>query len=260
MEITIYQVDAFTDKLFGGNPAAVCPLEDWLPDETMQQIALENNLSETAFVVSDGKKYTIRWFTPLVEVDLCGHATLAAAHVYFSELKIPTKKIVFQSKSGPLTVTKKKTVYKMDFPKDDLQLIDTPLAIKSALACQPIATYQGKSDYLVILPTQQAVEELQPDFALLSTLPVRGVIVSAQGTKVDMVSRFFAPQCGIDEDPVTGSAHTSLTPFWAKQLKKNKLSALQLSKRGGVLNCALKGDRVAISGNAITYLKGVVNI
>ncbi len=261
MELTIYQADAFTDKLFGGNPAAVCPLQEWLPDELMQQIALENNLSETAFIVPDGKDYSIRWFTPAVEVDLCGHATLATAHICFTELNHPSKKITFQSKSGPLTVFRSTHGYTMDFPIDPIEEVDQPLNLIEALGgVTPIATFKGNTDYLVLLDSQDTVAALSPNFGVMATIPARGIIVTANGEEVDIVSRFFGPQSGIDEDPVTGSAHTTLVPFWAKKLGKTALSAQQLSQRGGTLFCELKGNRVLISGNAVTYMQGKIKM
>ena len=259
MNLTIYQADAFTDKLFGGNPAAVCPLKEWLPDEIMQKIALENNLSETAFIVPDGSDYAIRWFTPAVEVDLCGHATLATAHICFTELKHPAKKIIFHSKSGPLTVYQSTYGYTMDFPIDPIQQVELPLKMVEALGgVTPIAVFKGSSDYLVLLDSEQTVAQLQPNFGVMANIPARGIIVTAKGETVDIVSRFFGPQSGIDEDPVTGSAHTTLIPFWAKKLDKTNLTAQQLSKRGGNLFCELKEERVLISGNAITFLKGSI--
>ena len=259
MNLTIYQADAFTDKLFGGNPAAVCPLQEWLPDELMQQIALENNLSETAFIVPDGTDYAIRWFTPTVEVDLCGHATLATAHICFTELKHPEKKIVFQSKSGPLTVRQSIHGYTMDFPIDPIQAVDIPLKMVEALGgVTPIATFKGSTDYMVLLDSQQTLEQLVPNYGVMASIPARGIIVTAKGEKVDIVSRFFCPQSGIDEDPVTGSAHTTLIPFWSKKLDKTILIAQQFSQRGGILFCELKQKRVLISGNAVTYMKGSI--
>lgn len=259
MNLTIYQADAFTDKLFGGNPAAVCPLQEWLPEETMQQIALENNLSETAFIVPKGTDYEIRWFTPAVEVDLCGHATLATAHICFTELKHPAKKITFHSKSGPLTVHQSEYGYTMDFPIDAIQAVDTPLQMVEALGgVTPIATFKGSTDYLVLLDSQQTVAQLKPNYGVMATIPARGIIVTAKGETVDIVSRFFGPQSGIDEDPVTGSAHTTLAPFWAKKLGKTSLTAQQLSQRGGNLFCELKEERVLISGNSVTYMKGSI--
>ncbi len=261
MELTIYQADAFTNKLFGGNPAAICPLQEWLSDELMQQIALENNLSETAFIVSDGADYEIRWFTPTIEVALCGHATLATAHICFTELNHPAQKITFRSKSGPLTVYKSKHGYTMDFPIDPIQKVETPLNMVEALGgVSPIATFKGSTDYLVLLDSEETVAQLQPNYGVMATIPARGIIVTAKGEKVDIVSRFFGPQSGIAEDPVTGSAHTTLVPFWAKKLNKSILTAHQISKRGGILFCELQENSVLISGNAITYMRGSIQV
>jgi PhzF family phenazine biosynthesis protein len=257
----IYQVDAFTDKVFGGNPAAVCILDSWLDDKTMQQIAAENNLAETAFVVKSKYDFEIRWFTPEVEVDLCGHATLAAAHVLFEYYKCESQMINFITRtSGLLSVEKKATHLTMDFPTDVYKEIEIPMEIINAIGSTPIEAYKGKTDYLLIFSSQQEIESIQPDFQLLSNVDGRGVIVSSVGTDTDFVSRFFAPQVGINEDPVTGSAHTTLTPVWSEKLEKKRLTAKQLSKRGGDLLCELKGDRVLISGEAITYLKGEIQI
>lgn len=261
MKIPIYQVDAFTDTLFGGNPAAVCILEKGLDEKVMQAIAAENNLAETAFVVPKGNDFEIRWFTPESEVDLCGHATLASAHVLFRHMHFDRDKIGFYSPhSAWLYVSKDEDRLHLDFPQDGLSPIVTPALLVEAFGQTPIECYQGKSDYLLIFETQKQIENFKPNLNVIAQAGNRGVIVSAKGDKVDFVSRFFAPQIGIPEDPVTGSAHTSLTPFWAKKLGKNQMTALQLSKRGGQLNCELQGDRVLISGKAITYLVGEIKI
>lgn len=256
MELTIYQVDAFTDKLFGGNPAAIVPLEKWLPTETMQQIALENNLSETAFIIPEGDGFYIRWFTPAIEVDLCGHATLATAHIVFTVLDFPKEKIVFNSRSGHLTVTKEGELYTMNFPTDVIKEVDIPLEITQALGVAPHKVFKGKDDYLAIFEHQTIIENFEPDFSVLKSLNARGVITSAPGQTVDFVSRCFYPAAGIDEDPVTGSAHTTMAPYWAKTLKKTELSGHQLSARGGKVQCTYQGDRVDLSGKAVTYMKG----
>lgn len=248
-----YIVDAFTDELFSGNPAAVCVLDKWLPDEIMQQIAAENNLAETAFLtpVTDG--FHIRWFTPAVEVDLCGHATLASAHVLFNHESYSSSEIVFDSRSGKLVVSKN-TSLTLDFPVDKFERVhNVPNDLTEALSLADSEVYKGKTDYMAVLSSQNEIEQLQPDLRSLAKLNARGVIVTAPGDTVDFVSRFFAPQSGIDEDPVTGSAHTTLTPYWANKLGKKKMSCLQLSARGGKLFCELAGDRVKISGNAVTY-------
>lgn len=259
--ISIYQVDAFTDKLFGGNPAAVCPLDEWLEGDLMQKIAAENNLAETAFFVKNNNQYEIRWFTPTVEVDLCGHATLASAHVLFEHLAYKGDKVTFHShRSGVLEVVKEEDGLLMNFPVDDCEEVECPAEIVEAIKVEPLVAVKGKTDYLVEVDSEDTVRNLNPNIALLSLVSGRGIIVTARGNEVDFVSRFFAPQSGIDEDPVTGSAHTTLTPFWSSKLKKDKLSALQVSKRGGVLRCELSRDRVIISGKACTYLVGQINI
>lgn len=260
MKIPLFQVDAFTDHLFGGNPAAVCPLEEWLPDKTMQDIAMENNLAETAFFVRNNDRFDIRWFTPLVEVDLCGHATLASAHVIFNHLKWDSTSISFMSKSGLLTVTRKGDMITLNFPSDVIHPAEPPEGLLASLNVRPLETYAGKTDLMIVLGSQREVELLDPDFGLMKKSGGRGVVVTAKGDEVDFVSRFFAPQVGVDEDPVTGSAHTTLTPYWSKKLAKSDLTALQLSKRKGRLWCKYMGDRVEITGKAITYLTGQIVI
>ena len=260
MELTIYQVDAFTNQLFGGNPAAICPLTKWLPTETMQKIALENNLSETAFILPEGDGYHIRWFTPAIEVDLCGHATLATAHALYAEMGYEGEQVVFNSRSGLLTVSKTGDLYTMNFPTDELKVVPIPNEITTALGIQPMEVFRGKDDYLAIFDNQSTIENFTPDFKILGQLKARGIIASAKGDAVDFISRCFFPAAGIDEDPVTGSAHTTMTPYWAKKLNKTKLSARQLSARGGVLECEHLGDRVNISGQAVTYLRGTISL
>ena len=257
---TMYQVDAFSNKVFGGNPAAVCILETWLDEEIMQNIAAENNLAETAFVVKRKSEFEIRWFTPTLEVALCGHATLASAHVLFEHLKYEKNKIVFHSsQSGLLSVTKNNDLLTLDFPKDELKKVAPPLDILKAFKKAPLETYKGKTDYLLLYKNQHDIEESDPNLHILKHNKARGIMITSPGNEVDFVSRFFAPGSGVDEDPVTGSAHTSLTPFWAERLGKTKLKAQQLSKRKGELICELSGDRVKISGNAITYLIGEIH-
>jgi PhzF family phenazine biosynthesis protein len=258
MKLPIYQVDAFTDQVFGGNPAAVIPLKEWLPDETMQQIAMENNLSETAFFVPKDGGYHIRWFTPKYEVDLCGHATLATAHVLWNELNYAGELLSFQSRSGALGVKKSGNFYTLDFPTDTIRPVETPEEIKKGLGIDAVETYFGREDYLVILPLQKDVEDLQPDFRLIGQLKVRGVIATSVGRDTDFVSRGFFPYYGIDEDPVTGSAHTTLAPYWSKKLGKNEMTARQISARGGFLKINHIGDRTEISGQARTYMKGEI--
>ncbi len=253
----LYQVDAFTDRLFRGNPAAVCPLETgWLPEETMQDIARENNLSETAFFVGNQGGYAIRWFTPKVEVDLCGHATLAAAHVLFQHLGYSGHTITFQSRSGLLTVFRRVDLLAMNFPVDTLVPCPVTGSLSACFRRAPLEAYRGKTDYLLVFGSEEDIRNLEPDFAHIKTIDARGLIVTAPGKNVDFVSRFFAPQVGVDEDPVTGSAHTSLVPFWKERLQKTVFHALQVSSRGGELFCRHLGDRVEIAGKAKTYLIG----
>jgi len=258
--MTIYQVDAFTNKLFKGNPAAVCPLSQWISNELMQAIAEENNLSETVFFVEKERHFEIKWYTPTCEIDLCGHATLAAAHIIFSEFNYQHKKIEFHSKSGILSVTKNKDWYTLNFPSEEYQEIVTPQLLQEALNCTIIKTFTGKWKCLVQLKDEEAVQNLKPNFSKLKKVVFSGIIVTAKGNKTDFVSRFFAPKIGIDEDPVTGSAHTLLIPYWASKLNKNVLTAKQLSKRTGLLNCEYLNKRVQISGQAITYLKGQLTL
>jgi PhzF family phenazine biosynthesis protein len=267
MNIKIYQVDAFTDQLFGGNPAAVCPLDKWLPDALMQQIAAENNLADTAFFVpsSSNDGYELRWFTPVLEMDLCGHATLATAHIIFTEMSPMSEKINFQTKkAGELTVTRQKgnALYTLNFPARPAAKADLPDALLSALGSgiTPINVYKAR-DYMLVYEKEADVKQLSPDFmALAKTDAGFGVIVTAPGDEVDFVSRFFAPSNGIPEDPVTGSSHCSLIPYWAERLGKNQLHVHQISARKGELWCENKGDRVLMSGKAVTYLKGEINI
>lgn len=259
MKVPIFQVDAFTDHIFGGNPAAVCPLEKWLDDELMQNLAQENNLSETAFFVKAGDDYELRWFTPEIEVDLCGHATLATAHVLFEHLGYAEAEIRFHTKSGQLTVKKEGERLMMDFPTDDMPQVDPPAVLFQALGVRSDHVF-FTDDYMVVLDSEEEVKNLDPDFILLSEVNARGVIVTAPGNEVDFVSRFFAPGAGIDEDPVTGSAHTKLTPYWSKRFEKDVLEARQISKRVGNLTCRNKGERTEILGNAVTYMIGEINI
>jgi len=258
MLVPIYQVDAFTDRLFGGNPAGVCPLEQWLPEETMQRIAMENNLSETAFFVKKDGGFHIRWFTPKVEVNLCGHATLASAHVIFHDLGYSGEVISFESRSGILNVRKESDLLILDFPANKPQRAALPDDFVQSLNITPVQCYRGKEDYLLLYKSQQEIEALIPDFRKLEKVDARAMIVTAPGDKVDFVSRFFAPRVGVDEDPVTGSAHTVLIPFWAEKLGKDEMKALQLSRRGGTLFCRLRGDRVDIGGRAVTFMKGEI--
>jgi len=260
MRIRMFQVDAFTDKLFGGNPAAVCPLEAWLSAEAMQLIAMENNLSETAFYVKGKDRYKIRWFTPAVEVELCGHATLATGYVIFHYDGYEGQMIKFDSASGLLTVKKNGDFLTMNFPADVPAPVEIPQGLAEALGARPIEAYKGRNDFLLIFGSEKDVTDMMPDFGALGKIPTRGIIVSARGKNADFVSRFFAPQVGINEDPATGSSHTLLTPYWASKLGKLELTAAQLSKRRGSLKCRLAGNRVEISGQAKTYLTGTIEI
>lgn len=259
MNISIYQADAFTDKLFGGNPAAICPLDEWLPDEIMQKIAIENNLAETAFFVKNKTGYKLRWFTPEYEIDLCGHATLASAHILFTELGYKQDAIHFETvKAGVLLVKKDGDKYTMDFPSRPAIHIELPIGLAEALSEKKPLEVLRSRDYLLVYESENDIRDISPDFFALSKMDTVGVIVTAPGKETDFVSRFFAPGAGIPEDPVTGSAHCNLIPYWAEKLGKNKLHAYQLSSRKGELWCELKGDRVLISGNAVTYLKGEI--
>jgi PhzF family phenazine biosynthesis protein len=257
--IPVYQADAFTDKAFSGNPAAICPLETWLPDELMQKIAMENNLAETAFIVPFEDGFQIRWFTPTVEVDLCGHATLASAFVFFNHLGYKNEQIRFFSKSGWLTVTRETDgTLTLDFPADHATPATAPDGLFEALGIAPVEVYKGKFDYLLELRSEAEVLNLKPDFKALSTIPSRGVLVTAEGIQHDMVSRCFFPQSGIDEDPVTGSAHCLLTTYWHGRTGNKKFFALQASARGGEMICRLEGERVLMTGNAVLVLKGEI--
>lgn len=259
MEISLYQIDAFTSKLFKGNPAAVCPLDDWLPDEIMQFIAKENNLSETAFFVSKGNSYHIRWFTPVSEVDLCGHATLAAAYVLFNILDYKRDKIKFDSKSGMLTVTKDNEQIVMDFPAQPPVKCDIPKEITEAFDIIPVECLKSE-DFIVVFEREFDIEAANPDFEQLKKLDLRGVIITAQSYHYDFVARFFVPKYGIPEDPVTGSAYTQLAPYWAAKIGSKKFRVKQMSSRGGELTCEVVDDRVFISGKAIKYLEGKIKI
>ena len=261
MKIKLYQIDAFTEKVFGGNPAAVCILEDWIEEELMQKIAAENNLSETAFVVQKEKVYEIRWFTPKAEVDLCGHATLATAHALFKFYDYKSDIIEFDSHtSGKLSVRRKDDFLTLDFPADISTKVDALQILIDAIGSKPTEAYKGKTDYVLIYQSQKDIEDIKPDFKQLLSANVRGVIISAPGEHTDFVSRFFAPQVGIDEDPVTGSAHTTLTPIWSNKLGKKVLTAKQLSQRQGYLECEYAGERVKITGKAVNYLMGEITV
>lgn len=259
MQIPLFQVDAFTNQTFGGNPAAVCVLNTWLDDKVLQAIAEENNLSETAFLVGEQGAYQLRWFTPEAEVDLCGHATLAAAHVLFKHFNEASSQLAFQSRSGELIVEQSSTGYQLDFPA----LTNTPCAddhpVVSALGISQAQVFEG-ADLLVVVESEQQLRKLSPDFMAMLQLPLRGVIATAPGEQCDFVSRCFYPKLRINEDPVTGSAHCQMTPYWAKRLNKQCLSAIQISKRQGHIKCSLEGDRIKLHGHAADYLQGIIQL
>jgi predicted PhzF superfamily epimerase YddE/YHI9 len=257
MNFPVYQVDAFTDKVFGGNPAAVVPLTSWPDDALLQAIAMENNLSETAYFVRQGDAYALRWFTPLVEVDLCGHATMAAAYVIFHHIEPVRSEITFHTRSGELLVTRNGDRLLMDFPSQPPQPCVCPADLQRGLGKQPADTYRA-GGYLAVFDSEDEILALRPESEYLKRLDLPYVIVTAKGTRVDFVSRVFGPKVGIPEDPVTGSSHCALIPYWAQRLGKNMLHARQVSKRGGKLHCELKGDRVEIAGQAVLFMKGEI--
>jgi PhzF family phenazine biosynthesis protein len=260
MKLRLFQIDAFASRVFAGNPAAVVPLEAWLDDATLQRIATENNLSETAFLVGGGGDYEIRWMTPALEVDLCGHATLASAWVVFHELEPGRTEVVFRSKSGPLGVVAKGDRLALDFPSrppEPAEAQQGPLG--DGLGQAPEAAFSSR-DLMAVFAREEDVRTLAPDMAKLATFAVTGVIATAPGSDCDFVSRFFAPAYGIPEDPVTGSAHCTLVPYWAKRLGRTELHARQISPRGGELFCELQGDRVEIAGHAVKYLEGTIEV
>jgi PhzF family phenazine biosynthesis protein len=257
-KIPYFEVDAFAGRLFRGNPAGICPLSKWLNDAVMQDIAAENNLSETAFFVPNGNDYDLRWFTPAMEIDLCGHATLASAFIVFSELGFRGDTVRFHSRSGPLTVSRSGAVLTLDFPSRPPKPCPTPEALIDGLGKKPVEVLKAR-DYFALFDRAEDIRALQPDFGRLGTLDEK-VIVTAPGTDCDFVSRFFAPTAGVNEDPVTGSAHCTLIPYWAQRLGKKKLFARQLSRRGGELFCEDAGERVKIGGNAVLYLRGEIEL
>ncbi len=262
MSLPFYWIDAFTDRVFAGNPAGVVPLEKWLPDDTMQRIAFENGLAETAFFVRAGPdRFHLRWFTPTFEIDLCGHATLASAFVLFTQLGQAGDRVVFDSKSGPLIVTRKADeLLELDFPSNPAAVVAAPPSeLARGLGASPQLVAKAR-DFLCVFPTEAEVRALKPDFDLLARLDAVGIIVTAPGEACDFVSRFFAPRAGIPEDPVTGSSHTNLIPYWAERLGKTVLRARQVSPRGGELFCELRGNRVGIAGRAVLYLRGEIEI
>jgi PhzF family phenazine biosynthesis protein len=259
MKYDIYQVDAFASRPFTGNPAAVVPLDKWLPDETMQLIALENNLSETAFFVRGDHGYDIRWFTPTFEIDLCGHATLASAHVLFNELDVNEEELRFQSKSGLLTVSREGDGMVLDFPSRPASPAEAPEGLFAAIGREPKEVLRSR-DYMLVYESEDEIRNISPDFSALGGIKTHAVIVTAPGSDSDFVSRFFAPEAGINEDPVTGSSHCNLIPYWAERLGKTRMFARQLSPRGGEIYCELQGDRVRIGGTAVLYLKGEIYV
>lgn len=259
MKLPLWQVDAFASQRFAGNPAAVVPLREWLPDAMLQAIAAENNLAETAYLVPHGDAYAIRWFTPGMEVPLCGHATLASGWVVLNRLEPGRERVTFHSKSGPLVVVRDGERFAMDFPAIAVEPSAGNGALVAALGATPKALFQG-FQWLAEYGSEAEVRALKPDFAAKALLDIHGVIATAPGRDCDFVSRFFAPQAGVNEDPVTGSAHSRLVPFWARKLNKTKLLARQVSARGGELWCELKGDRVVMAGYATPYLEGTIEV
>jgi len=259
MKLPIYQVDAFADQVFSGNPAAVCPLPAWLSAGAMQQIAAENNLSETAFFVGTNGDYELRWFTPTSEVDLCGHATLASAFVISTLLEPGVSEMAFRTRGGILTVERTGGSLELGLPMHVPEVVDPPALLAEALGVQPSEVLAARN-YLVILGAEAEVRAVRPDFRALKDLPLGGVIISAPGDTVDFVSRYFAPKYGIDEDPVTGSAHCELTPYWSRLTGRPSLRAQQVSARGGMLHCKVSGERVLLSGNCALYLTGEIKV
>jgi predicted PhzF superfamily epimerase YddE/YHI9 len=259
MKIRQFQVDAFTTRVFEGNPAAVCPLDAWLDDATLQAIANENNLSETAFFVPSGRNFHLRWFTPVAEVDLCGHATLAAAHVLFEILGHADRLVRFQTRSGELVVESSDGLLAMNFPARPPVSCAVPDALVEGLGRPPMEILAA-DDYVAVFESEQIVRSLCPDLSKLGELDRRGVVVTAPGEAVDFVSRFFAPKLGVPEDPVTGSAHCELAPYWANRLGKNALEARQVSRRGGNLQCRLQSNRVILAGRAVTFMVAEINL
>lgn len=259
MRYAIHQIDAFTDRLFGGNPAAVVPMDEWLPDETLQAIAAENNLAETAFVIPGGDTCQLRWFTPTVEVNLCGHATLAAAYVLFREHMPERDRIDFETRSGTVSVTRSGDVLSLDFPARAGDPGSVTEELEVALGARPVEVRESR-DRMVVFEDEATVRNLQPDLAAVAKLDTFAIIATAPGTEVDFVSRFFAPAAGVPEDPVTGSAHCTLIPYWAERLGRHHLSARQVSARGGELDCEWLGERVRIGGRCVEYLRGSIEV
>lgn len=259
MKLKIYQIDAFATKPFEGNPAAIVPLKKWLDDEILQNIAMENNLSETAYIVPTEKGYHIRWFTPLAEVDMCGHATLATAYLLFNDLNYKLDKIIFDSKSGELIVEKQDEYLSMNFPVQEIDKMEDFDSFQKIFGIVPLEVYKSM-DYIVVFENEEDIINFKPDLELLKELDLRGVTITAKSKTYDFVCRFFAPNFGIDEDPVTGSAYTQLVNYWSKKLHKTSFSSKQVSPRGGEVLCELNGDRCIIKGKAVKYLEGTIEI
>jgi len=259
VKINVYQVDAFANKAFEGNPAAICPLQEWLPEQTMQALAAENNLSETAFFVPEDDGFALRWFTPATEVDLCGHATLAAAYVLFEELAYQGDEIRFSTKSGALSVMRDGDSLTMDFPAQPPLPFELPMQLAEAFAATPEDCLKF-ADIIAVFSSEELLRTADPDMLLLAQLDCRGIIITAESKEYDFVARWFGPRTGIKEDPVTGSAFTQLVPYWANRLGKTKFRAKQISARGGEVTCELVGDRVLISGKAVLFMRGVIEI
>ena len=259
MDIPYYQVDAFSQRVFSGNPAGVCPLDAWLEDSVLQSIAMENNLAETAFFVREGDSFNLRWFTPAVEVELCGHATLASAYVLMNHLEPGRSEVTFKSRSGELRVSRRDSLYALDFPSRPPRRITPPAELLAALVMEPSEVWLAR-DYMCLYENESQVRAVAPDMTKLAALDVFATIVTARGNGVDFVSRFFAPGKGVPEDPVTGSAHCTLIPFWSNTLGKKSLVAHQVSPRGGELFCEDRGDRVTIAGGAALFATGTIHL
>jgi len=257
--IPIFQLDAFTDKPFGGNPAAVCPLQEWLPDDVMQSIALENNVSDTAFYVPEGDGFLLRWFTPKIEVDLCGHATLATAWLILNELEPDRASVAFETRSGTLTVSRDGDLLAMDFPVMVAEERPAPAGLAEAIGIEPVKFLKAVMN-MAVLENEAVVRAVNPDFGYIKNMDGMGLIITALGDQSDCASRYFAPHAGIDEDPVTGSAHCTIVPYWSGVLGKAQIHARQVSARSGDLYCLLKGDRVVLTGKARTVIKGTFTI
>lgn len=265
MKVPIFQVDVFTDRLFAGNPAAVCPLDAWLDDARLQAIAAENNLAETAYFVRRPSgagaepAFDLRWFTPTQEVDLCGHATVASAFVLFNRLDHPSRSVTFHSRSGPLGVSERNGLFSMRFPRWDPSPSAAPPGLVEGLGRRPVEILKHR-DFVAVFQTEADVLALRPDFGILARVDALGIVATARGTACDFVSRFFAPAAGVPEDPATGSTHCELIPYWSKRLGKKSMRALQISSRGGEFLCEDLDDAVGIAGKAVLYLEGTVNV